>query len=139
MLVLLKALHQFQFHVSRSNFCLTFVSLVPIMGDEQKTKPTQHGVCNLCSISLSPMVIFCQCKEVLECSTKAKIASFCHVDGPGCVLSVLKVSNVYHIPLLLLEQKLHRILANKLHLDELPTLVGRLDLTMDGIEEMSAS
>jgi CTP synthase len=109
------------------------------MGNKQKTKPTQHGVCDLRSVSLSPTVIFCQCKEVLECSTKAKIASFCHVDGPGCVLSVLEVSNVYHVPLLLLEQKLHRILADKLHLDELPTLVGRLDLTMDGVKETSAS
>ncbi len=109
------------------------------MGDEQKTKPTQHSIRNLCSVSLSPTVIFCRCKEVLECSTKAKIASFCHVDGPGCILLVLEVSNMYHIPLLLLEQKLHRILADKLHLVELPTLVGRLDLTMDVVEETSAS
>ncbi|KAL3757033.1 hypothetical protein ACHAWU_002872 [Discostella pseudostelligera] len=105
------------------------------MGEEQKTKPTQHGVRDLRSVGLSPTVIFCRCKEVLEESTKSKIASFCHVDGPSCVLSVHDVSNVYHVPLLLLEQKLHRILAEKLQLGSIKELSGRLDLTMNGLEE----
>lgn len=133
--VFLEALRQFQFRVGPSNFCLTFVSLVPIMGEEQKTKPTQHGVRDLRSLGLSPTVIFCRCKEVLEEGTKSKIASFCHVDGPECVLSVHDVSNVYHVPLLLMEQKLHRILAEKLHLGSIAELEGRLDLTMNGLEE----
>jgi CTP synthase len=105
------------------------------MGEEQKTKPTQHGVRDLRSVGLSPTVIFCRCKEVLDESTKSKIASFCHVDGPSCVLSVHDVSNVYHVPLLLLEQKLHRILAEKLQLGNIEELSGRLDLTMNGLEE----
>lgn len=135
--VFLEALRQFQFRVGPSNFCLTFVSLVPIMGEEQKTKPTQHGVRDLRSLGLSPAVIFCRCKEVLEEGTKSKIASFCHVDGPESVLSVHDVSNVYHVPLLLMEQNLHRILADKLQLGMLPDLDGRLDLTMQGLEEKS--
>ncbi|KAL7485772.1 hypothetical protein ACHAW6_011383 [Cyclotella cf. meneghiniana] len=133
--VFLEALRQFQFRVGPSNFCLTFVSLVPIMGEEQKTKPTQHGVRDLRSLGLSPAVIFCRCKEVLEEVTKTKIASFCHVGGPQCVLSVHDVSNVYHVPLLLMEQNLHRILADKLELDKIKDLEGRLDLTMGGLEE----
>ena len=132
--VFLEALRQFQFRVGPSNFCLTFVSLVPIMGEEQKTKPTQHGVRDLRSVGLSPTVIFCRCREVLEESTKSKIASFCHVENDG-VLSVHDVSNVYHVPLLLLEQKLHRILADKLQLGSIEGLNGRLDLTMNGLEE----
>ncbi|KAL3799757.1 LOW QUALITY PROTEIN: hypothetical protein HJC23_010407 [Cyclotella cryptica] len=133
--VFLEALRQFQFRVGPSNFCLTFVSLVPIMGEEQKTKPTQHGVRDLRSLGLSPAVIFCRCKEVLEEGTKSKIASFCHVGGPQCVLSVHDVSNVYHVPLLLMEQNLHRILAEKLELSKINDLEGRLDLTMGGLEE----
>jgi len=44
--VFLEALRQFQFRVGKDNFCLIFVSLVPVLGSvgEQKTKPTQHGV-----------------------------------------------------------------------------------------------
>jgi len=135
--VFLEALRQFQFRVGPTNFCLTFVSLVPIMGDEQKTKPTQHGVRDLRSVGLSPTVIFCRCREVLETSTKSKIASFCHVNGPSCVLSVHDVSNVYHVPLLLMEQNLHRILAETLQLDQIATLGNRLDLTLGGLEEKS--
>ena len=135
--VFLEALRQFQFRVGPSNFCLTFVSLVPIMGGEQKTKPTQHGVRDLRSLGLSPAVIFCRCKEVLEEGTKSKIASFCHVDGPESVLSVHDVSNVYHVPLLLMEQNLHRIIAEKLQLGSITELEGRLDLTMRGLEETS--
>jgi len=76
------------------------------MWEEQKTKPTQHGVRDLRSVGLSPTVIFCRCREVLEAGARDKIASFCHVDRPGCVLSVQDVNNVYHVPLLLLEQNL---------------------------------
>lgn len=133
--VFLEALRQFQFRVGVSNFCLTFVSLVPIMGEEQKTKPTQHGVRDLRSVGLSPTVIFCRCREVLEEKPKSKIASFCHVDGPDHVLSVHDVSNVYHVPLLLIKQNLHRILAEKLQLGSIDELKGRLDLTMNGLEE----
>ncbi|ACI64907.1 CTP synthase [Thalassiosira pseudonana CCMP1335] len=128
--VFLEALRQFQFRVGPSNFCLTFVSLVPIMGEEQKTKPTQHGVRDLRSVGLSPTVIFCRCKEVLEESTKIKIASFCHVGGSEAVLSVHDVSNVYHVPLLLMEQKLHRILAEKSMTDW-----ARMAFKLDGFEE----
>jgi len=135
--VFLEALRQFQFRAGPSNFVLTHVSLVPIMGEEQKTKPTQHGVRDLRSVGLSPTVIFCRCREVLEESTKNKIASFCHVDGPGCVLSVHDVNNVYHVPLLLMEQKLHRILAEKLQLSSIEGVDGRLDLAMNGLEEKS--
>lgn len=49
--VFLEALRQFQFRVGRENFCLIFVSLVPVLGSvgEQKTKPTQHGVKGACA------------------------------------------------------------------------------------------
>ena len=90
---------------------------------------------DLRSVGLSPMVISCWYREVLEAGERDKIASFCHVDGPGCVLSVHDVSNVYHVPLLLLEQNLHRILAEKLQLGDIDALKGRLDLTMNGLEE----
>lgn len=54
------------------------------------------------------------------------------------MLSVHDVGNVYHVPLLLLEQGLHRILADKLQLGSLAATRGRLDLTMNGLEEKAA-
>jgi CTP synthase len=114
--VFLEALRQFQFRVGNSNFCLCFVSLVPVLSDdEQKTKPTQHGVRDLRSLGLSPSVIFCRCSKELLASTKNKISSFCHVPASH-VLSVHDVTNVYHVPGLLQSQNLHLILQQQLHL-----------------------
>jgi len=115
--IFFEALRQFQFRVNPENFCLMFVSLVPILSDEQKTKPTQHGVRDLRSLGLSPKVIFCRCPVPLVDPCKNKISAFCHVS-PDNVISVHDVNNVYHVPLLLLEQNLHRIIAKELHLED---------------------
>ncbi|GAX23448.1 CTP synthase [Fistulifera solaris] len=111
--VFLEALRQFQFRVGFENFCLCFVSLVPVLSDEQKTKPTQHGVRDLRSLGLSPQVIFCRSTEPLLDATKQKISLFCHVPASN-VLSVHDVSNVYFVPSLLKSQNLHMILQEEL-------------------------
>jgi CTP synthase len=45
----------------------------------------------------------------VEDSTREKISVFCHV-APSNVLSVHDVSNIYHVPVILAEQKLPQIL-----------------------------
>ncbi|EEC43652.1 predicted protein [Phaeodactylum tricornutum CCAP 1055/1] len=115
--VFLEALRQFQFRVGHDNFCLCFVSLVPVLSDEQKTKPTQHGVRDLRSLGLSPSIIFCRSTEPLQEPTKQKISNFCHVQAKN-VLSVHDVNNVYFVPGLLQEQNLHEILGKELCLDK---------------------
>lgn len=126
--IFLEALRQFQFRVGTDNFVLCFVSLVPVLSDEQKTKPTQHGVKDLRSLGLSPSIIFCRSNQPLLDATKQKISNFCHVP-PQNVLSVHDVSNVYHVPLLLQEQNLHSILMEALHLN--PTNQPKLQLPPD--------
>jgi CTP synthase len=111
--VFLEALRQFQFRVGSENFLLSFVSLVPVISEEQKTKPTQHGVKGLRSLGLSPSIIFCRSTEELLEPTKQKISSFCHVPVSN-VLSVHDVKNVYQVPLLLESQMLHQLLESQL-------------------------
>jgi CTP synthase len=77
--IFLEALWQFQFRVGHDNFLLCFVSLIPILSGEQKTKPTQHGVKDLRSLGSTPSIIFCRSNEPLEQATKHKISKFCHV------------------------------------------------------------
>jgi CTP synthase len=113
--VFLEALRQFQFRVGSDNFILCFVSLVPILSDEQKTKPTQHGVKDLRSLGLSPSVIFCRCTEELQGDTREKISNFCHVPADN-VLSVHDVKNIYQVPMLLQQQNLHGLLQERLKL-----------------------
>ncbi len=138
--IFLEALRQFQFRVGTDNFVLCFVSLVPVLSDEQKTKPTQHGVKDFRSLGLSPSIIFCRSNQPLLDATKQKISNFCHVP-PQNVLSVHDVSNVYHVPLLLQEQNLHSILMEALHLNpsnqpklQLPPDLGEWSVMAQSIE-----
>ncbi|CCH61804.1 hypothetical protein TBLA_0F02650 [Henningerozyma blattae CBS 6284] len=113
-----EALRQFQFRVGKENFSLIHVSLVPLIHGEQKTKPTQAAVKDLRSLGLTPDMIACRCATQLEESTINKIAMFCHV-GNDQVVNVHDVNSTYHIPLLLLEQKMMDYLSTRLRLSDI--------------------
>lgn len=111
-----EALRQFQFRVGKENFALIHVSLVPVIHGEQKTKPTQAAIKDLRSLGLIPDMIACRCSQELEKSTIEKIAMFCHV-GPEQVVNVHDVNSTYHVPLLLLEQRMMNYLHERLQLN----------------------
>lgn len=113
-----EALRQFQFRVGKENFALIHVSLVPVIHGEQKTKPTQAAIKDLRSLGLTPDMIACRCSEELNEPTIGKIAMFCHV-GPEQVVNVYDVKSTYHIPLLLLEQRMMDYLHKRLQLDDI--------------------
>lgn len=121
-MVFLEALRQFQFAVGRENTMFVHVSLLPVVGSagsgEQKTKPTQHSVKELRSLGLSPDLIVCRSTGKIDAGTKAKISTFCHVPQTH-VLSVHDVSNIYHVPLILVEQNIHSLIKQQL---QLPTM-----------------
>lgn len=50
-------MRQFQFRVGHDNFALIYVSLIPVVGGEQKTKPTQAGVRDLRGLGLLPDLV----------------------------------------------------------------------------------
>ncbi len=50
----IEAMRQFQFRVGHENFALIYVSHIPVVGGEQKTKPTQAGVRDLRGLGLLP-------------------------------------------------------------------------------------
>ena len=53
----IEAMRQFQFRVGVENFALIYVSLIPVVGGEQKTKPTQAGVRDLRGLGLLPDIV----------------------------------------------------------------------------------
>lgn len=61
--------------------------------------------------------IACRCNEKLEKTTTDKVAQFCQVDLDQ-VVAVHDVASTYHVPLLLEEQGLIRLLHDILKLDE---------------------
>lgn len=111
-----EALRQFQFRVGQENFALIHVSLIPVIGGEQKTKPTQAAIRDLRGLGLAPDMIAARCAAPLERSVIQKLSLFCHV-GPEQVFGVHDVNSTYHVPLLLEAQGMVHFLERRLHLD----------------------
>ena len=110
----IEALRQLQLKVKPQNFCIVHVSMVPTTSDgEQKTKPTQHSVKELRSLGLTPDFIVCRSKSVIEKPSRDKIALFSNLPDEH-VLTIPDVSNIYHVPLLMMDQNLHNLIAKRL-------------------------
>ncbi|KAJ4981425.1 hypothetical protein NE237_032262 [Protea cynaroides] len=113
----IEALGQFSYRVGAGNFCLVHVSLVPVLNvvGEQKTKPTQHSVRGLRGLGLTPNILACRSTEALDENVKEKLSQFCHVPA-GNIITLYDVSNIWHIPLLLRDQKAHEAILKGLNL-----------------------
>lgn len=111
-----EALRQFQFRVGHENFALIHVSLVPVIGGEQKTKPTQAAIRDLRGLGLVPDMIAARCSKPLDRGVINKLSMFCHV-GPEQVLGVHDVSSTYHVPLLLQHQGMVKYFEKRLQLN----------------------
>ncbi|KAG6672711.1 hypothetical protein I3842_16G073300 [Carya illinoinensis] len=113
----IEALGQFSYRVGPGNFCLIHVSLVPVINvvGEQKTKPTQHSVRGLRGLGLTPNILACRSTNALEENVKAKLAQFCHVPAEN-IVTLYDVPNIWHVPLLLRDQKAHEAILKGLNL-----------------------
>ena len=99
----LEAIRQMKREEKLINIHLTFI---PILGIDQKTKPTQHSVIALRRAGIVPDIIVGRCKEKLKEKTKKKISLFCDVEEEA-VISDPDVDSVYELPLKLVEEKIH--------------------------------
>ncbi len=136
-MVYLEALRQLQYRVGSDNFCLVHVSLVPVVGvGEQKSKPTQHGIRELRAAGLNPDLIACRSVEPLENSAVEKISHYSMISSDN-VISIYNVSNIYRVPLILLEQRVPSLILSRLKINKMPpkdipkwrSLANRLDTT----------
>lgn len=114
----IEALGQFSYRVGAGNFCLIHVSLVPVLNvvGEQKTKPTQHSVRGLRSLGLTPDILACRSTMELDETVKEKLSRFCHVQREN-IITLYDVSNIWHVPLLLRDQKAHEAILKVLNLN----------------------
>ncbi|XP_074574558.1 uncharacterized protein LOC141831008 isoform X1 [Curcuma longa] len=113
----IEAMSQFSHRVGSRDFYLVHVSLVPVLNvvGEQKTKPTQHGVRSLRGLGLVPNILACRTTKPLDDNIKEKLSQFCHVPVEN-IITLTDVTNIWHIPLLLREQKAHEALIKTLNL-----------------------
>merc|ERR1719253_1508858 len=117
--VYLEALQQFQFKVGRENFMLAHLGLVPVMGatGEAKTKPCQHSVKFLREAGIKPDLLMCRSEKPVDEATRKKLSLFCQVP-PVSVISLCDIPNLYHVPLVLADQKVGEIVCQHFRLPD---------------------
>ncbi|KAH9219515.1 CTP synthase [Leptodontidium sp. 2 PMI_412] len=113
-----EALRQLRRKAGAGNFLHIHVSMIPVINEEQKTKPTQQTIKDVRSAGLNPDLIACRCKDKLMTSTIEKVAMFCQVETEQ-VVAVHDVPSTYHVPLVLEKQDLIASLTKILNLDQL--------------------
>ena len=113
----LEAIRQMGVELGRERTLYIHLTLVPYIAaaGEMKTKPTQHSVAQLRSIGIQPDVLMCRADQALPPEERRKIALFTNVREEA-VISAVDVDNIYKIPMLLHEQGLDRIVAERLQL-----------------------
>ncbi|KAJ9192073.1 hypothetical protein DTO166G4_2698 [Paecilomyces variotii] len=122
-----EAMSQLQRRVGKNNFLQIHVSYVPLIGQEQKTKPTQRAISDVRSAGLRPDLVACRCETPLEDATIQKIANACQVELDQ-VVGVHNVPSTYQVPVLLHRQGFLQTLGNLLQIDAIqrdPKLVAQ--------------
>jgi CTP synthase len=113
----LEAIRQLRMELGVARTLFIHLTLVPYINSahEIKTKPTQHSTKELRSIGIQPDILICRSAQPIPEASREKIALFTNVEKRA-VISLPDVDNVYAIPLLLNEQSLGDIVAEKLQL-----------------------
>lgn len=108
----MEAIRQLKREEKLINVHLTFI---PLLGIDQKTKPTQHSVIELRRSGIVPDIIVGRCDEPIREETKKKIALFCDVTEDA-VINDPTLESVYSLPSYLAKEGIHRIIQRKLGL-----------------------
>lgn len=122
----LEAIRQFRYDAGKDNVIYVHLTLVPYISTsgELKTKPTQHSVRELRAIGIQPDILLCRTDRHISQSLKKKIALHCNLDLDS-VISARDVDSIYEVPLVLRQEGLDDLIANKLLLNTSEPDMGR--------------
>ena len=111
----IEAVRQFRWEVGEQNSLVIHLTLLPYLSAaaEIKTKPTQHSVKKLMESGLNADIIVCRTEHRLTSDLRKKIALFCNVDVKSVIESI-DAKTIYDVPLLMLEEKLDKVVLKKL-------------------------
>lgn len=115
----LEAIRQFAIDVGKENCLYIHLTLVPYLkaAKELKTKPTQHSVGQLREIGIQPDILVCRTEQSISREDREKIALFCNVPLDAVIEEKDKDFSIYEVPLSLLDNKLDRLIVDKLGLN----------------------
>lgn len=111
----IEAVRQFRWEIGEQNSLVIHLTLLPYLSAaaEIKTKPTQHSVKKLMESGLNADIIVCRTEHKLSTDLRKKIALFCNVDVKSVIESI-DAKTIYDVPLLMLEEKLDKVVLKKL-------------------------
>jgi len=112
-----EALRQLQENIGYKNMCFLHVSLVPEINGEQKTKPTQHSVKTMMQLGLRPDFLCVRGNSPIKDGAREKLSIMTSVPK-SAIISLHDVSNLYRVPLVMMEQNIPSMLAQRLRLPQ---------------------
>lgn len=113
----LEALRQMRRELGRENCLAIHLTLIPYLSaaGELKTKPTQHSVKELLQTGIQPDILVCRTERPITKEIREKLALFCNVDKQS-VIEAIDADSIYDVPLLMLKEKLDKVVLKKLKL-----------------------
>ena len=115
----LEAARQIRLEEGAGNTCFIHVTLLPEIGGEYKTKPTQHSVRELREIGIAPDILLCRGHDTISPENINKIAMFGNVDK-NHVFAAPDVDSIYSLPLLYSQSGMDNAVCKTLQIDPLP-------------------
>lgn len=111
----LEALRQLRWERGSQGCLVIHLTLIPYLkaAKELKTKPTQHSVKELQNSGIQPDILVCRTEYPISQEIRQKLALFSnvHIDS---VIEAIDADTIYDVPLLMLKEKLHATVLNKL-------------------------
>ena len=112
-----ESVRQLVWELGSENAIVIHLTLIPYLAaaGELKTKPTQHSVKMLLEQGVQPDILVCRTEKHLTSDMRRKIALFCNVQQ-NAVIESIDVSTIYEVPMVMLKEKLDKVVLNKLKL-----------------------
>ncbi len=112
-----EATRQLIWELGDDNAIVVHLTLVPYLraAGELKTKPTQHSVRFLLESGVKPEILVCRTEHPINMELRRKIAQFCNVNV-NAVIESPDVPTIYEVPLVMLKEKLDKVVLSKLKL-----------------------
>ncbi|MFO0981176.1 MAG: CTP synthase [Planctomycetota bacterium] len=122
----LEAIRQVRLEEGAAQVMFIHLTLLPYLraSQEVKTKPTQQSVGKLREIGIQPDILICRSEKEITDEMRKKISLFCNVESRAVILEKDVDYSIYEVPILLLEQNIDKLIAEKL---VLPPAECRLD------------
>ncbi|MFN5218766.1 MAG: CTP synthase, partial [Sphingomonadales bacterium] len=110
-----ESVRQLLWELGPENAIVIHLTLIPYLAaaGELKTKPTQHSVKMLLEQGVQPDILVCRTERHLTAEMRRKIALFCNVHQ-NAVIESIDVSTIYEVPMVMLKEKLDKVVLNKL-------------------------